>query len=501
MPFEIGAELLDRIKRRTFGLAKGRRLQCADAVGVEEAGHVFDDFHLPGIGVFEVKEGSTEAFHDRDILIDLMQRSKRIRIMSGNRPGPLTVLLTFVILAGGAAMAGGFAFFLALLVSVLILLYPLLLPLWKKLYGLPDTADQVFYARTEDGWYLALHYHEPRVPLKGALPVLLVHGIATNKSGVDLDEYHSVACYLKSRGFPVFAVSLRGAGLSHRKQRYARKERFTFDDHVRLDAPAMIRRVIELTGAPALNWVGYSMGGMIGNAFCGSDSSEVKYVQSLVTIGSPGKADHVKGLLMDRLVKHPWVKHILPLQPGSAVLAPLGGWIQTPIDRILYNPETVRRRTVQLMLQNAITEVNQGLLDEMARWVREGNESSNDGLIEYRRSYERIRCPTLMIAGAGDHIAPPIQVRFAFEKCGSRTKKFILAGKRQGYEHDYCHIGLVMGEDAPDEVFPQIVLWLEEHGVVRQSKVKTWVERIKQNLSLRKALKKPSRPIKRKTER
>src|SRR5690606_38106345 len=127
---------------------------------------------------------------------------------------------------------------------------------------------------------------------------------------------------------------------------------------------------------------------------------------------------------------------ILPLQPGSAELAPLGGWIQTPIDRILYNPETVRRRTVQLMLQNAITEVNQGLLDEMARWVREGNESSNDGLIEYRRGYERIRCPTLMIAGAGDHIAPPIQVRFAFEKCGSRTKKFILAGKPQGYEHD-----------------------------------------------------------------
>lgn len=409
--------------------------------------------------------------------------------MSENRPGPLTVLLTFIILTGAAALAGGFAFFLALLVSVLILLYPLLQPLWKRLYGLPDTADQVFYARTEDGWYLALHYHEPAAPLKGALPVVLVHGIATNKYGVDLDEHHSIACYLKSRGFPVFAVCLRGAGLSHRKQRYRRKERFCFDDHVRLDAPALIRRIKELTGAPAVNWVGYSMGGMIGNAFCGSGASEADSVHCLITIGSPGKSDHVRGFLMDRLVKHPWIKYVLPLQPGSSVLAPIGGWIQTPVDRILYNPETVSRRTVQRILQNAITEVNQGLLDEMARWVREGRESSNDGMVDYRRSFQKIHCPTLMIAGAGDHIAPPIQVRFAFDQCGAKIKKFIVAGKRQGYEHDYCHIGLVLGEDAPEEIFPHIAQWLEEYGVIRKGRVKTWLERIKQNLSMQRALK------------
>ncbi len=420
--------------------------------------------------------------------------------MSGNRPGPLTVLFTFVLLTGTAVLAGGFAFFLALLVSLLFLLYPLLLPLWKKLYGVADTADHVFYARTEDGWYLALHYHEPRLPVKGALPVLLVHGIATNKYGVDLDEYHSLACYLRSAGFPVFAVSLRGAGLSHRKQRYEYRRRFSFDDYVQHDAPALIRRIVELTGAPAVNWVGYSMGGMIGNAFCGSGLPEAKLVQSLVTIGSPGKVGHMKTAFLRRLAKHPWINRMLPLQPGSAMLAPFGGLLQTPVDRLLYNPETVRRRTIQLMLHNAITEINQGLLEEMARWVREGKETSNDGLVDYRRNLKKIRCPTLMIAGAGDHIAPPFQVEFGFEQCGAKVKNFILAGKRQGYEHDYCHIGLVMGEDAPEEVFSHVLQWLETYGKAKRGKVKGWVESWQQNLALRKASKRPSRKRTQKTE-
>jgi len=375
----------------------------------------------------------------------------------------------------------------------LILSYPFLQPLWKKLYGLPDTADQVFFARTEDGWYLPLHYHEPRVSVKGALPVIVVHGIATNKYGVDLDEYHSVATYLKVRGFPVFTISLRGAGLAHRRQKFRQKESITFDDHVRLDAPAVIRRVIELTGAPAVNWVGYSMGGMIGNAFCGSDHADVSLVRSLITIGSPGKADHVSGILMDRLVKHPWVKRILPLQPGSAILAPLGGMIQTPVDKILYSRDVVTKRTVKLMLQNAITEVNQSLLDQLARWVRDGQETSNDGMVNYRKSFQNISCPTLMIAGAGDQIAPYLQVRFAFELCGASEKEFKLIGKKEGYDHDYCHIGLVMGEDAPDEVFSHIFQWLEKYGVIRKGRVKTWVERLRQNLSLHQALKRANR--------
>lgn len=409
--------------------------------------------------------------------------------MSTNRPGPITVLLTFLILSGGAIVAGGIAFGLAIIVSVLVLLYPLLLPIWRKVYGLADTADQVFYTATEDGWYLALHYHEPRIPVKGALPVLLMHGIATDKAGVDLDEYHSVATYLKSYGFPVFAVSLRGAGKSHRKQKYG-KEYFTFDDHVRLDAPALVKRILELTEAPSLNWVGYSMGGMIGYAFTGSKHELSEKIKCLVTIGSPGKTDHVKGVLMRRLVKSPWVKRMLPLQPGSTVLAPLGGLVQTPIDKLLYNPQIVKRRTVQLMLQNAITEVNQGLLDQMARWVREGVETSQDRMVDYRKSFQNIHCPTLTIVGGGDRIAPPTQVRFGFEQIAAKEKKFVIAGKHYGFEHDYCHIGLVMGEDSPNDVYPQVLFWLEEYGVIKQGKVKGMVEKWRQRLSIRQALKK-----------
>ncbi|MBK9499107.1 MAG: hypothetical protein IPO06_06970 [Leptospiraceae bacterium] len=82
-----------------------------------------------------------------------------------------------------------------------------------------DIADEVFFAITNDGWNLAIHRHKPHKPLVGAMPIILVHGIITNKYFMDLDTDHSLAYHLKTIGYDVYAVSLRGCGESIQNQK------------------------------------------------------------------------------------------------------------------------------------------------------------------------------------------------------------------------------------------------------------------------------------------
>lgn len=323
-----------------------------------------------------------------------------------------------------------------------------------------DLADEVHFALTKDGLRIALHRHRPASPRRRALPVILCHGIATNKMGVDLDATHSLAFFLKRQGFDVFAISLRGGGLSDRSAPGGATD-FSFDTFVNEDAPAALDAVRAITEAKAVSWVGYSLGGMIGYAIC---AKQRPTVACLVTMGSPGKIDHAQGWLLEWAAAHAWVNEWIPLRALSRLLAPLGGLIRTPVDQLLYDPSNVSRTTIQRLLRYAVEDVNPGLARQLARWLREGGETSEDGKTDYSRAPGAIRLPSLFIAGAGDRIAPSAQVRYAHDTCRSRSRSFVLAGKASGFSHDYCHIGLAMGDDAEREIFPLVSDWLDRHG-------------------------------------
>ncbi|MCB1305927.1 MAG: hydrolase, partial [Leptospiraceae bacterium] len=144
---------------------------------------------------------------------------------------PVHLVLSALGLIVTAFLIGWAALAVAFLLLALVLVYPLFRIFWNRLYGVEDISDALFFARTEDGWNLPLHFHRPDYPRPGAYPVIFCHGIAVNKYGVDLDRRHSLAFYLKQRGYPVFVLGLRGTGKAH--QPGARKTpRFNFDDIV-----------------------------------------------------------------------------------------------------------------------------------------------------------------------------------------------------------------------------------------------------------------------------
>ncbi len=123
--------------------------------------------------------------------------------------------------------------------------------------------DARYMARTRDGWRLALHRYTPARRAHGT-PVLLCHGMGSNRFNMDGPGNTSLARALHARGYDVWLLELRGAG--HSQRRFGPTGLFyqwTFEDYVQHDAPAALRLVRRVTGWKRVLWVGHSLGGMV----------------------------------------------------------------------------------------------------------------------------------------------------------------------------------------------------------------------------------------------
>ncbi|MBK8397119.1 MAG: alpha/beta fold hydrolase [Leptospiraceae bacterium] len=179
---------------------------------------------------------------------------------------------------------------LSIVLFISFLLYPLYKNYFLRKYAVTDIADEVFFGITNDGWNLAIHRHKPIKPLANAYPIILVHGIVTNKYFMDLDADHSLAYHFKKLGYDVYAVSLRGCGKSYNE---TDNTNYSFDDMVDKDVPTIIEEVCNISGKQKVNWVAHSMGAMIMYSYLGiSNKKQKEKVKSFVSLGGPGNVSH-----------------------------------------------------------------------------------------------------------------------------------------------------------------------------------------------------------------
>ena len=333
---------------------------------------------------------------------------------------------------------------------------------WGRFYRLRLDSDALLTVRTADGWELAVAHFRPREPKEGRLPVVLCHGLSVNGLNMMLPGEHSLATYLRARGHEVFVCDLRGSGGSRAVPALGSLREIDFDRHLFFDAPAILAKALEVSGAPRAFWVGHSMGGLLGLGL--AQTEPAPQLAGVVAIGSPTRFTH----------HHPLLKRLLalalPFVWGGRVyqrwivrlVAPYL-YFRWVLGRVVLNPRNIDRAMLRRVGYTVLDDVSVALLRQFGSWIRRDAWDTQSPPLDLRAGLAKVTCPVFLVAGSVDVLAPPKAVRSTLEELGSTDKVLRVEGKHAGHREDYGHGDLIFGARAPVEVFPAVVGWLDAH--------------------------------------
>jgi pimeloyl-ACP methyl ester carboxylesterase len=178
-------------------------------------------------------------------------------------------------------------------------------------------------------------------------------------------------------------------------------------------------------------------------------------IAALVALAAPAHF-HAQPRLA-RLVRLRWLGLGRMLRELARMVAPFSGyWHPRPFD-VSVNMRNVERRVYRRLLANAIEDLQPGVLEQFAVFVREDAFRSMDGAVDYRAGLARCRQPALFVSAEKDGLAPPEVVEAAFDEWGG-PKRYWSCGR------DYGHADVILGRNAPEVVFPQLRDFLLEHS-------------------------------------
>ena len=318
-------------------------------------------------------------------------------------------------------------------------------------WSVRETARDVIYARTSDGWDIALSRYGTHVSQRS--PVVLCHGLGANRHAWDLDQNRSLAQHLVAAGFDVFALELRGHGRSEKPPFARRRYDWSFFDYALKDGPAAISEVLRASGARKVHWVGHSMGGILLLSMLALGESRIA---SGITVGSSldysGTDSAFEGLI--KLLPLTRFLNPVPLGPLVAKLAPLALAVDNPLDRFNVFPANIDRGLYRKLTAVGFHAIPRGVLRDLAGGFQPGGLCLPDG----SRCIPRVptSVPLLSIAGTQDLQCSPKAAR----RHGTDHEVF---GRAHGHQEEYGHFDLLVGDRSQTEVWPTLVQWLEDH--------------------------------------
>lgn len=341
---------------------------------------------------------------------------------------------------------------------------------------------------TEDGITLKMK----RYVNEGGQPVLFAHGF--NGNGLEFDlphRRHNIALYLAERGYDVWISSFRGCG---REPCLCETGDWNHSvDHLAaLDAPALVNGVTAATGRKPI-WIGHSMGGIVLYMYLlgaelrtenggfrvtiDPDLARERNASILgaVTIGSPpglhcGGGDWIAKLerlpffeknagLMVRYLN--WLNGVSPRMPvrrigDVAERFPRLGRLMAMhgiIAIFLYNASNVDPDVGYSLLKWGADNVTTRMTAQIVALAFDPDFKDYNGECNYTAAMDRITAPLFFITGTEDFVGPD-NVREAYNTATSETKRF------ENYA-GYGHTDLVMGKRVYDEVYPDILDWVQ----------------------------------------
>ncbi len=317
----------------------------------------------------------------------------------------------------------------------------------------PLEPDEVLRVDTADGSGVALHRYAPRGEPRSPVPVLVCHGIASNRHTWALGPDRDLGLYLATEGFDTYLVDLRGHGASP-----AAVPETSVDTYAQHDVPAAIDAVRAATGAEQVVWIGHSMGGLVLVAYLARVDDPP--LAAAATVGSPVDwrgTDRLTGLI-GRLLR--LLTGALPARGLAAFYAQWGGAIPFDLDRVVYEPRNMGRGELADMMRIGVSPIQDGVRRQFAASIAAGSFVSADGTADYMEAASRIHLPFLVVAGRADHLSPPERTVTFFDRLASEDKTWRVFGIDQGDSVDFGHVDLCNGDHARDDVYPFVADWL-----------------------------------------
>lgn len=318
--------------------------------------------------------------------------------------------------------------------------------------------------RTDDDVTLCVERLPPKGACRGA--VILCHGLSANGFVFDVPG-HSLARYLADRGYECFIPDLRGARYSGTPPKG-----WGLDDYIEQDLPAIFDLVRAQALSPNIHWLGHSMGGLLFFMYA-SEHPEVPITRA-VMVGS--SLDYRVGysVFRDLRAALPIARALreLPFGKITRLGAHLVGHVPTPIEKVNFHSANVDVDVIKSILADCFGPLPTTLLSDLDSTFSEGGLSRRRGLLRYAELWARYRFPTLLLAGAADVQCPVESVDESARVLSHlRELRVLPFGKKFGHHEDYGHYDLIVGRNAPSEVWPRIIDWLQRdaHRVEPQS--------------------------------
>jgi pimeloyl-ACP methyl ester carboxylesterase len=336
-----------------------------------------------------------------------------------------------------------------------------LLSAWQALvahrYGYPSGADELHRVRCADGVVVIAKRFRPRVPDATRMPVVCLPGLGTDSHNFDAPAPWGLARVFADAGHDTWAVDLRGTGQS--TMGWSRWVGVTFDDFVGLDLPAVVDRVTAVTGASQVALVGHSMGGMV--AYAALSSELGARIGAAITVASP--LGFPRGFDIAPFFR--LLRPLAPLAPGlfggvlGRLVTPLALRADTPFLKNWLILDHVDKSALRRVMYRAVQDVPRGLMFQFRDWVEHDAFRSKDAAVDYRARLHGVATPVLVIEAPQDGLADVTAVRRALPLLPAA--EHVVAGRENGCRVDYGHIDVLFGRDAPDDVHPRLLDFLD----------------------------------------
>lgn len=283
----------------------------------------------------------------------------------------------------------------------------------------------------------------PEGPTRGV--VVLVHGFAQNRYSWHLSR-RSMVAWLAVRGWDVHNLELSGHGYSRGRGR----GQASFEDYV-----ADVRLVAE--ALPGAFFVGHSLGG----AACYGAAAEGAEMAGVIGVGALYRfAQH--NWMLKVLCSTTWALRrtfILRLGVRTRVAGHALGQLYQVTDIAGYTfpisgwwPGSMDLELLQERLRRGMDWASVQVWLDMSRWGATGRW-------DYEEAWSGCTTPLLVLVGDEDHLMPLGDARGAYDRSASSDRTLQVFDDFHNEVH-WGHLDLVLGDKAPEHVWPAIDAWM-----------------------------------------